>query len=208
MRVRDPVSGYSHLAGLALAAVGAAIVLARSHDGASLATNGAYAACLVALYAASSAYHLVPGSDALVQRLRKLDHGAIFLMIAGSCTPLFAHAFDGAVRVAMLSAVWGLAAIGIVVRLAFMRAPRALYTSMYIAMGWLVVVQAPRAVAALPAGVVALVVAGGVTYTIGALVYATKRPNPFPPHFGFHEIWHMFVLGGSALHYAAVLALA
>jgi channel protein (hemolysin III family) len=75
MRVRDPVSGFSHLAGLALAAVGAVFVLARSHDGASLATNGAYAACLVALYAASSAYHLVPGSDALVQRLRSSTTG-------------------------------------------------------------------------------------------------------------------------------------
>jgi hemolysin III len=208
MRVRDPVSGFSHLAGLALAAIGAGFVLARSHDAASLVTNGTYVVCLLTLYAASSAYHLVSGSDALVQRLRKLDHGAIFLMIAGSCTPLFVHAFDGAVRVAMLSAVWGLAAIGILVRVAFMHAPRALYTAMYVAMGWLVVVQAPRAVAALPAGVVALVVAGGVTYTVGALVYATKRPNPFPPHFGFHEVWHLFVLGGSALHYAAVLALA
>lgn len=208
MRVREPVSGFTHLAGLVLAAVGAAFVVARSHDGATLAINGAYAACLVALYAASSAYHLVPGSDALVRTLRKVDHGAIFLMIAGTSTPVFVRAFDGELRVVMLTVVWGLAFVGIAVRLLFMHAPRALYTAMYLAMGWLVVLQAPRVVAALPASVTELIVAGGLTYTVGAVVYAIKRPNPFPPHFGFHEIWHLFVLGGSAFHYAAVLSLA
>jgi hemolysin III len=203
-RPRDPVSGYSHLAGLVLAAIGAVFLLAR---GSSLATHALYAACLVALYAASSAYHLVPGSDAVTRALRKLDHGAIFLMIAGTCTPLFARAFDGRVRVAMLATIWGLAAAGIVMRVLWMHAPRALYTAMYLAMGWLVVVQGPRAFGALPGAVVALVVAGGVTYTLGAIVYATKRPNPWPPHFGFHEIWHLFVMGGSALHYAAIFVL-
>lgn len=208
-RARDPVSGYTHLAGLILAAIGASALLLRAWRSPSvLATFGVYAACLVALYGASSAYHLVPAGDRVVARLRKLDHGAIFLMIAGTCTPIFARAFDGPVRAAMLGTIWAAALAGIVLRVAWMGAPRALYTVIYLAMGWLVVIQGPRALAALPASVVALVVAGGVTYTLGAVVYALRRPDPFPRVFGFHEIWHLFVLAGSALHYGAVFALA
>lgn len=140
-------------------------------------------------------------------RLRKLDHAAIALAIAGTCTPVFLRAFAGGVRIGMLGAVWTLAAIAIVLRLAWMKAPRALYTAMYVAMGWIVLVQGPRALQSLPPASIVLVVAGGATYTMGAVVYALKRPNPFPNVFGFHEIWHLFVLGGSALHYAAVFSL-
>jgi hemolysin III len=203
-RARDPVSGYTHLAGLILAAIGASVLLLRAWR----STFGVYAACVVILYGASSAYHLVPAREAVLARLRKLDHGAIFLMIAGTCTPIFARAFDGPVRAAMLGTIWAAALVGIVLRVVWMGAPRALYTVIYVAMGWLVVVQGPRALAALPVSVVALVVSGGVTYTLGAIVYALKRPNPFPRVFGFHEIWHLFVLAGSALHYGAVFALA
>jgi hemolysin III len=204
----DRVSGYTHLAGLVLAALGALALLSRAwaHPP-TLVTTGTYAACMLALYAASSAYHLAPADDALVARLRKLDHGAIFLMIAGTCTPIFFRAFDGAVRAAMLGTVWGAALVGIVLRVAWMGAPRALYTVIYVAMGWLVVVQGPRALAALPASVVALVCAGGLTYTLGALVYALRRPDPFPRVLGFHAIWHLFVLAGSAFHYGAIFVL-
>jgi hemolysin III len=104
----------------------------------------------------------------------------------------------------MLCGIWGLAAAGIAFRLLWLSAPRLLYTVMYVAMGWMVVVAGPHGLHALPRVVVALVIAGGVTYTAGAVVYAIKRPNPFPTVFGFHEIWHLFVLGGSALHYAAI----
>jgi len=208
-RAREPVSGYTHLAGLILAAIGATALLMRAwRSPSALATFGVYAACLVALYGASSAYHLVPAGGEVVARLRKLDHGAIFLMIAGTCTPIFARAFDGSVRTAMLGTIWGAALVGIVLSIAWMGAPRALYTVIYVAMGWLALAQGPRALAALPASVVALVVAGGVTYTLGAIVYALKRPDPFPRVFGFHEIWHLFVLAGSALHYGAIFALA
>jgi hemolysin III len=205
---RDPVSGYSHLAGLVFAAIGllALVVLARTP--AALATSVAYGVSLVALYAASSAYHLVPGDEALTKRLRKLDHSAIFLMIAGSSTPIFWRAFDGASLAWMLGGIWALALVGILFRVLWMSAPRALYTIMYVAMGWLFVARGPDGFRALPSSVVALVVAGGLTYTAGAVVYALKRPNPFPRVFGFHEIWHLFVLGGSALHYVAMLILA
>lgn len=210
---RDPVSGYSHLAGLMLAVVGVSVLVARGIGSTGmLVSTSVYGACLVALYGASSAYHLAPSDvaqdSARIRGLRKLDHAAIFAMIAGTCTPVFWRAFDGPRRVAMIAVIWGLAALGILLRLVWMHAPRWLYTIMYVAMGWLFAVQAPRGFAALPGPILALVVAGGVTYTLGALVYALKRPNPFPRVFGFHEIWHVFVLGGSVLHYAAILGLA
>ena len=128
-------------------------------------------------------------------------------MIAGTCTPIFFRAFDGAVRIAMLATIWAIALLGIALRALWSGAPRALSTAIYVAMGWLVVVRGPCALSALPRGVLALVLAGGVTYTLGAIVYATRRPNPVPRVFGFHEIWHLFVLGGSALHYAAIFLL-
>ncbi|MGH7298026.1 MAG: PAQR family membrane homeostasis protein TrhA [Polyangiaceae bacterium] len=207
-RAREPVSGYSHLTGLAFAFVGASVLLARAwHARASLATALVYVVGLVGLYAASSAYHLVPSGEALRRRLRKLDHAAIFLMIAGTCTPVFWRAFDGGTRTAMLCGIWSVAAAGIVFRLVWLSAPRLLYTVMYLGMGWMFLVEAPSGFRALPGTVLALVLAGGVTYTAGAVVYALKRPDPFPPVFGFHEIWHLLVLGGSALHYAAIAAL-
>jgi hemolysin III len=207
-RAREPVSGYTHLGGLVVGALGALLLLARARGASSFFPDLAYVVTLLGLYGASSAYHLVPGSERLTQRLRQVDHAAIFLFIAGSCTPIFWRAFEGSDRGLMLGVVWAIAAIGIVFRIAWMNAPRALYTSMYVAMGWLVLIKAKAAFHALPAPVLALVVAGGITYMLGALVYATKRPNPLPRIFGFHEIWHLFVLAGSALHFVAIFVLA
>lgn len=209
--VKDPVSGFSHLAGLGLAlvAVPCLLLYARGgHDTGTLLTSSAYGVSLIALYAASSAYHLVVAGDRMSRRLRLLDHIAIFLLIAGTCTPFFHRAFEGKTRLVMMSLVWGLAAAGSCLELAWRRAPRLLYTSIYVAMGWLVVVRWTKVVEGLPTLALALVVAGGVTYTLGAIVYASKRPDPFPRVFGFHEIWHLFVLAGSALHFAAVVMLA
>lgn len=209
--VKDPVSGFSHLVGLGLALVAVPCLLRCASarcDPETLVTSSAYGVSLIALYAASSAYHLVVADARVSQRLRLLDHIAIFLLIAGTCTPFFHRAFEGKTRVVMMSVVWGLAVAGIFLKVAWRRAPRLLYTSIYVGMGWLVVVRWTTVVHRLPAAALALVVAGGLTYTVGAIVYATKRPDPFPQVFGFHEIWHMFVLAGSGLHFAGVVALA
>jgi hemolysin III len=209
--VKDPVSGLSHLGGLVLALVAVPLLLADAwsrRDVGGVVTRAAYGASLIALYAASSTYHLVTASETLSRRLRLLDHMAIFLLIAGTCTPVFDRAFEGRTRLVMLSVVWGLAVAGIAMKLAWRRAPRLVYTAVYVAMGWLVVVRWSTVAHRLPSLALTLVVAGGVTYTLGAVVYACKRPDPYPQRFGFHEIWHLFVLAGSALHFAAVAVLA
>jgi hemolysin III len=209
--VKDPVSGLSHFAGLVVAIVAVSFLLGYIYargDRAMLAMTGAYGLSLIALYASSSVYHLVPAAAHVTRWLRLVDHSSIYLLIAGTCTPVFHRAFQGALHTTMLAVIWGLAAIGIALKVAWRGAPRLLYTSIYVAMGWLAVVRWSDVVHGLPRLALGLVVAGGITYTLGAVVYATKRPDPKPNVFGFHEIWHLFVLGGSALHFAAVAVLA
>ena len=207
LRLKDPFSGLSHLVGFALAIVGLAW-LARHGTSDDVGPGVAiYGASLIALYAASSAHHLVVGGARTTRALRVLDHVAIFLLIAGTCTPVLCRALDGAARTAMLAWVWGAAFVGIALRLLWRRTPRALYTSLYVAMGWMILVRWQDVQRGIPPAALGLIVAGGVIYTLGALVYALRRPNPLPRVFGFHEIWHLFVLGGSALHFAAVASL-
>jgi hemolysin III len=205
LRLEDPVSGLTHLAGFVVALAGIAWLSVRDNGDVSRGIM-IYGASLLALYAASSAYHLVVAGERTTRLLRALDHLAIFFLIAGTCTPLFCRAFDGSTRTMMLAGIWGAAAAGIAARVLWRNAPRALYTSLYVAMGWMVVLRWHDVVRALPTSALTLVVTGGVVYTLGAVVYALRRPNPLP-RFGFHEIWHLFVLGGSALHFAAVALL-
>ena len=206
MMMKDPFSGLSHLAGALVSCAGAAWLISRAGPSAGATFCACvYGVSLIALYAASAAYHLVVASERVTRILRLCDHAAIFAMVAGTCTPLFHRAFSGRALALGLGAMWTTAALGVVFKIAWRGAPRALYTGMYVAMGWSSAVCAPALVASLPRAAMALVVAGGVTYTAGAIVYALRRPNPLPRVFGFHEIWHLFVLGGSVLHFFAIL---
>ncbi len=206
-RLKDPVSGLSHAVGALLAVFGSAWLLLRARDGATLATLAIYAACLIALYSASSLYHLITSSDRVTRALRLFDHIAIFFFIAGTATPVLFVALEGPTRVLMLGAIWGLAAAGTIAKVFFPGTPRAVYTAMYVGMGWSVVAVGRPLIAALPRETLWCVVAGGIVYTLGALVYALKWPNPRPATVGFHELWHFFVLGGSALHFAGIARL-
>jgi hemolysin III len=147
----------------------------------------------------------LPLSPAGVARLRRLDHVAIFLLIAGTYTPFCLLALQGAWRRGLLALVWGLALCGVLLKVLWMDAPRWLSVVLYLGMGWVAVVAAPALLQAVPAGGMAWVLAGGLIYSVGALVYGFKRPNPIPGVFGFHELWHLFVVAGSACHFWAVL---
>jgi hemolysin III len=206
--LRDPFSGLSHAFGLVLGACGSIWLFAQAQSLGARIAIAVYAACLVALYAASTLYHLVDAGEHVTRRLRLFDHSAIFLFVAGTSTPVLFHGLRGGQRVIMLSLLWGLAVIGVGLKVFAPSAPRALSTAMYVGMGWSVVVVAPALVAALSPACLACVAVGGVVYTAGAVVYATKWPDPRPPVFGFHEVWHLFVLAGSALHFAAIALLA
>src|SRR5215207_11203236 len=160
---------------------------------------------LIALYSACTLYHLLPLSPPSVARLRRVDHMMIFVLIGGTYTPFCLLALDGAWRVGLLSVIWSLAVCGILLKLFWMEAPRWLSVTLYLGMGWVAVIAAPALFLAVPTGGIAWVLGGGLLYTAGALIYALKRPNLMPGVFGFHELWHLFVVAGSACHFWAVL---
>ena len=191
-----------------LASVGLVVLLAmaaRADRADQLVAFGIFGFSLIALYAASSLYHLLPLAPAGIARLRRLDHMMIFVLIAGTYTPFCLLALDGAWRVGLLCLIWGLALCGIVLKLFWMDAPRWLSVALYLGMGWLALVAAPALFRAVPIGGMAWVLAGALVYSAGALIYGLKRPNLVPGVFGFHELWHLFVVAGSACHFWAVL---
>ena len=203
---REPVNGFTHLAGALLGALGLIVLVAlTADDPARMTSMIVYGISLILLYSASSAYHLTKGSQSLQDWLRSLDHAAIYLLIAGTYTPFCYNILSGGWRWGMLGLVWALALVGIIYKIALRRHSHSqVSTALYVGMGWLALLILPRIIETLAPGALALLVAGGLVYTFGAVIYALRRPN-FHRHFGHHELWHLFVLGGSALHYLAVL---
>jgi hemolysin III len=207
-KLREPVNGLTHLVGGLLASVGLVVLLAKAASGErveQIVAFGVFGFSLIALYTASALYHLLPLSAAGVARLRRIDHMTIFLLIAGTYTPFCLLALDGGWRVGLLGLVWSLALCGILLKFLWMDAPRWLSVVLYLGMGWVALVAAPALFRAVPAGGMAWVLAGGLVYSAGALIYGLKRPNPIPGVLGFHEVWHLFVMAGSACHFWAVL---
>jgi hemolysin III len=181
---------------------GAALVIAA--DG-SRARIGAlvYALGLAGLLGTSALYHRVTWAPRARMWMRRLDHSMIFVLIAATVTPIALLALDGTLRVVLLALVWGGAAIGVALSLLWPRAPKWVSAVVYCAVGWSGVVALPELAGyALPA--LALLAAGGVLYTAGAVVYALGRPDPAPRVFGYHEVFHALVVAAAALHYAAV----
>lgn len=203
---REPVSGFLHLGGALLAAAGLVWLIVQTvGDTPKLFAVIVYGASLVLLFTASTVMHLYNGSDKTIRRLIRLDHAAIYLLIAGTYTPMCVTILDGGWRVGILAAVWTMAVIGVVYKIVIGPAPRPTMRStlFYMAMGWLVVLILPRLIAALPMAALILIGAGGLAYTIGAIVYSFDDPD-VRPLFGLHEVWHLFVLAGSGLHFAAI----
>lgn len=208
MRIKDPVSGFSHLAGavMSVAALSVLVVLASMNATAwHIVSFSIYGSAMFLLYAASAAYHLIPLNEKGTRILKKLDHVMIFMMIAGTYTPFCLVPLRGGWGWSIFGIVWGFAVVGIFFKLFYIHAPRFLSTSIYLAMGWISIVAIYPIVKNVPAGGVIWLAAGGLLYSIGAVIYALKKPNPWPGVFGFHEIWHIFVLAGSFCHFMVML---
>lgn len=206
-KLRDPVSGLSHLAGVVLAIAGLAMMMVAAASQGTVwhvVSFSIYGTSLVLLYLASSLYHLLPLSERGVRTLRRLDHIAIFLLIAGTYTPFCLVPLRGPWGWSVFGVIWGLAVAGIIMKLFWLHAPRWLTAAVYLGMGWMVLVALPPLVRALPNGGLAWLAAGGLCYSGGAAIYATRRPDPWPGRFGFHEIWHLWVLAGSICHFWAI----
>ncbi len=152
----------------------------------------------IALYTASTLYHSLPLAPAGVARWRRIDHMMVFVLIAGTYTPICLVVLGGGWRWGMLGTMWGLALGGLILKTRWMHAPKWLSTGIYLVMGWAAIIAAPTLFRALPTGAMYWIIAGGVVYSIGAVIYALKRPNLIPGVFDAHALWHLFVLAGSA----------
>jgi hemolysin III len=205
VRTRPLLRGVSHLLG-ALASVPATAWLLRSAGG-PLATTGAavYGATLVTLFSVSALYHRVLWPPSIRPVVGRIDHSAIFLLIAGTYTP-FCLLIGPGNGFALLGTVWASAALGILVVVLFPRTPKPVRSALYVLLGWLIVPFLPALYAALGLRPLLLILSGGLFYTVGAVVYAARRPDPYPSVFGFHEIFHLLVVAASVCQFLAVAA--
>lgn len=163
-----------------------------------------FAASVSLLLGTSALYHRVQWGTEAREFMRRCDHSSIYILISGTYTPLMITALDTSTATTVLSIVWGASLVGIVLELFVKRAPKWLKAGMYVALGWVAVAVTPQISQTMGMTAVLLIGLGGVLYTLGALVYALKRPNPSPAVFGYHEIFHMFVIAGALTHYAVV----
>lgn len=201
-RIKEPVSCLTHLGG-AIAALICTIVLiymAIPRGASYIVSFAVFGVAMILLYTASTIYHMLCVPKRVSRILQRIDHTMIFSFIAGTYTPACLIPLRGAWGWAILVIVWAMALAGLLMKLFWLTAPRFLSTLAYVTMGWVAVVAVVPLYRALSAAAFALLLLGGLSYTIGAVIYAAKRPRLFPAYFGFHELFHIFVLLGSTFH--------
>lgn len=201
---RPRARGWIHRISFLVAGPAAVVLLVLSPTWTARAAVAVYALTLITVFWVSSTYHRGSWSAEEFARWQRRDHAAIFLLIAGSYTPYCVLALEGAWRLSMLAAIWAVAAVGIVVKL-FRVDLHVLSGVMYLGLGWAAVVAFPQFVQALSPAALMLTIAGGLLYSLGALVLALRRPRLFPRTFGYHELWHAATAAAAACHYIAVL---
>ena len=199
--LREPVNGFTHLAGAILSFIKTAL---QGHSTIALTAVIIFGISMILLYAASATYHLVVSSDKVISFLRRLDHAMIFLLIAGWYTPFCLIALKGVTGWVLFSIIITIAIVGISFKLIWFNCPRWLSTSIYVLMGWIAVfLMGPLKIALSTQGL-SLLIIGGVFYTIGAVIYATKPNFLKSKYLGFHEIFHIFIMLGTLTHFLCV----
>ncbi len=203
--VKPRLRGVSHeIAFFVSLALGGALVLAEAGNGRSRVALGIYAVTLCGLFGVSALYHRHTWSDSARRWMRRADHSMIFVFIAGTYTPVAVLALHGTLATVVLFIVWGGALGGVVLKLAWIDAPKPLIAGVYVALGWVACLafgQLPGAIGVL--GTIGLG-AGGLLYTLGAVVYARQSPDPLPAVFGYHEVFHALVIAAAALQFAVI----
>ncbi len=183
---------------------GGALVVTAPSGRATLAA-AIYAVSVAGLFGASALYHRITWASATARRwMRRLDHSMIFVLIAGTYTPFALLALHGPLATAILVAVWAGALAGVLMKLVWIDAPKWLVAATYVILGWVAVAAFPQLAGSLGITAMAMVAAGGLLYTAGAVIYALRRPDPVPAVFGYHEVFHVLVIVAAALQYAVV----
>lgn len=205
-KLKDPGSAITHFIGMLMAMFSALPLLIRasnSPEKVHVISLAIFALSLILLYTASTVYHTFDLTDKINRRLKKFDHMMIFILIAGTYTPICIIALRGKIGISLLIAIWGMAILGICLKAFWVYCPKWVSSVIYITMGWTCVLAFTPLMSALPSAAFGWLLAGGIIYTIGGLIYALKLPifNKKHPYFGTHEIFHLFCLGGSICHF-------
>lgn len=201
--VKDPGSAITHFIGMILAIFSAVPLLTRASDTLHTTSLAIFICSMILLYGASTTYHTLDISSKVNTVLKKVDHIMIFVLIAGSYTPVCLVVLNGRTGIILLSVIWGLAIIGMIIKLFWVFCPKWFSSLLYIAMGWTCVFAFAPITDVLPKNAFLWLLAGGIIYTIGGIIYALKLPifNSIHKDFGSHEIFHLFVMGGSICHF-------
>ena len=209
IHIKDPGSAITHFIGMIMAVLAAWPLLlkaAQNPDRLYLIAMSIYAASLILLYAASTTYHTFDKSPKVNTLLKKIDHMMIFILIAGTYTPVCLIVLGNNSGYRMVSLVWGIAIVGIIINALWINCPKWFSSVIYIAMGWVCIMAIRQIVAALTPAAFAWLLAGGIIYTIGGVIYALKLPifNAKHKNFGSHEVFHVFVMLGSVCHFVVM----
>lgn len=204
--VKDPISALTHFIGFWGAILGMPILLIHASSSCSIPEQislGIFMLSMILLYGASTAYHTFQTTRKAGRVLKKLDHCMIFMLIAGSYTPVCVIVLHSAIGYRILALVWSLAAIGMIFKLCWVTCPKWVSSVIYIGMGWVCLLAFSDIYQALPQRAFLLLLIGGIIYTIGGVIYALKLPllSKWIPGFGAHELFHVFVMGGSFCHF-------
>lgn len=204
LRIKEPINALTHFIGVILSIIGTIVLLVIAVEEATVwhvVSFAIFGASMILLYTASTLYHALAVSERAIQVLHRIDHMMIFILIAGTYTPICLVPLRGVWGWTIFGIIWGLALLGILLKFIWFNAPRWLSTLFYVAMGWVAIIAFIPIIKAIPLGGVIWLVAGGVFYTIGAVIYALKKPDIFKKYLGFHEIFHIFVLLGTLCHF-------
>jgi len=189
------------MAGAFLAAVGLVLLLMSANAPVEMVAFTVFGGTMFLMYTASTVYHMISGPDSVNLLLRKFDHIMIYFFIAGTFTPFTLLLIEGSASWIFFTLIWSIALLGTLFKLFWLHAPGWLSLALYLGMGWLGLLILPYAFGSLSAAAGVWIITGGLSYTLGAVIYALRQPNPVPGWFGFHEIWHLFVMAGSFSHF-------
>lgn len=203
LTIREPGSALTHFIACLMAAIAASPLIMKAPAGMTTTAVAIFAVSMILLYGASTLYHSVNVTGKVLSVFRKIDHMMIFVLIAGSYTPVCLIALGGSMGYSLLALVWGVAIAGMFINVLWITCPKWVSSVIYIAMGWLCLLVFGTLWSTLPHAAFGWLLAGGIIYTIGGVIYALKLPvfNSLHKNFGSHEIFHLFVMGGSICHF-------
>ncbi len=204
-RMQNPIRGFLHGSAAIAAVVGLFVLLNQAWGNTAAAVGSlVFGLAMLAMYTVSSLYHSVPWSSEWKVRLQRVDHSMIFLLVAGTFTPIAIATIDGVALVIVLCLLWTTAVTGIILKVFLPNVKTSLSVTLQLVMGWSALILMPWVLSRLGVGAVVLIALGGLCYTVGAVVFMSKRPRLFPKTFSYHELFHVLVIAGTAFHFLAV----